>query len=357
VVLYPESKEVATKLATGAIEHIAPLDIAPNPQNIAIWYSYLSGRDPEIVRQIDNMIETDVPFNALRCADLYTAVLKSAGANIDGKHEAVVDAIGVELEMAIAAIVQVLNSAGTEGERYAATLDNAGGELKSVGTSDQLQGIVSKLIEQTQRMVAQNRIANEQLNQSNDEVSKLKARMAEVRQDSLRDPLSDLANRRGLAERMVAAIGESESEHNPLSLLMMDIDHFKSFNDNHGHQLGDQVIRLVANCASANIKGRDTAARYGGEEFAILLPNTNLPGAKKLAEQIRKVVASQKIVRKSTREQLGTVTISIGVSQYRIGETDENFIARADAALYAAKNAGRNCVKVESSENSKVVIE
>jgi diguanylate cyclase len=101
---------------------------------------------------------------------------------------------------------------------------------------------------------------------------------------------------------------------------------------------------------SANTKGRDTAARYGGEEFAIILPETGLHDAEIVADQIRVVVAGQRIVRKASRRTLGSVTLSIGVSQYRPGETEDDLVGRADAALYTAKRAGRNCVRIETDD-------
>jgi diguanylate cyclase len=129
---------------------------------------------------------------------------------------------------------------------------------------------------------------------------------------------------------------------------MCDIDHFKRFNDTWGHQTGDQVLRLVANCLSENVKGRDTAARYGGEEFVVILRQTALDGAAKLADQIRGNVENKKLVKKSTGDILGTITISIGVAQLRADDTPELLIQRADRALYRAKNTGRNRVVPET---------
>jgi diguanylate cyclase len=129
---------------------------------------------------------------------------------------------------------------------------------------------------------------------------------------------------------------------------MCDIDHFKAFNDTWGHQTGDQVLRLVANCLSENVKGRDTAARYGGEEFVVILPQTQLAGAVNLANQIRAKVESKKLVKKSTGDILGIITISCGVTQYDPNESAEDFVRRADECLYAAKRAGRNRVISET---------
>jgi diguanylate cyclase len=133
-----------------------------------------------------------------------------------------------------------------------------------------------------------------------------------------------------------------------VTLVMCDIDHFKTFNDTWGHQTGDQVLRLVANCLSENVKGRDTAARYGGEEFAVILPQTSLADAVGLADQIRGKVESKKLVKKSTGDILGMITISMGVAQYNPQESLDEFVARADTCLYAAKHAGRNRVVCEA---------
>ena len=133
-----------------------------------------------------------------------------------------------------------------------------------------------------------------------------------------------------------------------MTLLLCDIDHFKKFNDTWGHQTGDQVLRLVASCLAENVKGRDTAARYGGEEFGVLLRGTGLEAAAKVAEQIRQTVETKKLVKKSTGDILGNITISIGVAQFAPGDTIEAVVRRADACLYGAKQNGRNLVICEN---------
>ena len=138
------------------------------------------------------------------------------------------------------------------------------------------------------------------------------------------------------------------AEGEQVSVLLCDIDHFKKFNDSFGHQTGDQVLRLVANCLSDNVKGRDTAARYGGEEFIVLLRGIALKDATRIADQIRATVETKKLVKKSTGEILGSITISVGVAQFRVDETIENVVRRADACLYGAKHNGRNLVVDET---------
>jgi diguanylate cyclase len=129
---------------------------------------------------------------------------------------------------------------------------------------------------------------------------------------------------------------------------MTDIDHFKNFNDTWGHLTGDQVLRLVAMSMKQNVKGQDIAARYGGEEFAIILPNTVLRAAVTVADHIRRAVMSKELMKRSTGEHLGRVTISIGVASLQPSDTAATLIDRADACLYAAKRNGRNRVICES---------
>ncbi len=134
---------------------------------------------------------------------------------------------------------------------------------------------------------------------------------------------------------------------------MTDIDHFKKFNDTFGHLTGDQVLRLVAVSIKQNVKGLDTAARFGGEEFAIILPGCDLVGATQVAEQVRKAVQARELVKRSTGENLGRVTISVGVATFRKEDTPVTIVERADAALYAAKRGGRNMVVTESDQSSQ----
>jgi diguanylate cyclase len=126
--------------------------------------------------------------------------------------------------------------------------------------------------------------------------------------------------------------------------MLTDIDHFKKFNDSYGHLTGDQVLRLVAISVKQNVKGQDVAARYGGEEFAIVLPNTALRQAITVADHIRRAVMNKELMKRSTGEHLGRVTISIGVATLCASDNPQSLIERADVCLYAAKRSGRNRV-------------
>ena len=146
---------------------------------------------------------------------------------------------------------------------------------------------------------------------------------------------------------LARAMAEARKNAQPLSLLMMDIDHFKSFNDKFGHLTGDQVLRLVALVVKQNVKGQDVAARYGGEEFVVALPDTALKAALTVAEHVRHAVMNKELMKRSSGERLGRVTISIGVAAFRPADTAQTLIERADICLYVAKRHGRNRVMNE----------
>jgi diguanylate cyclase len=169
------------------------------------------------------------------------------------------------------------------------------------------------------------------------------------------DALTGLANRKLFDVEFYRMVNEAHNNKRPLSLLMVDIDYFKSFNDTYGHQVGDQVLKLVARTLKDGVKGRDLPARYGGEEFSVVLPETEVEGAIKLANTLREAVAAKEILNRSTGERLGKITMSVGAAQLAANEKTAELIERADAALYKAKHAGRNQVIAADSPRQRRV--
>jgi diguanylate cyclase len=134
----------------------------------------------------------------------------------------------------------------------------------------------------------------------------------------------------------------ADAQKTPLALVVIDIDHFKRFNDLYGHLTGDQVLRLVSMTMREQVKSKATLARFGGEEFGIILPETKLEDARAVAEEIRKSVLNRELVKRSTGESLGKITVSIGVAAFRRNEGGTSLLERADQCMYVAKRTGRN---------------
>ena len=311
----------------------------PSPENYELWYAYAGQRNEALIAAMDEAVR------AGKAADLDHSRVLHARFFAAGSSE-VQEEVGNQLAAEIAKLAQVLEHAGADTAAFGRTLTNVGSELG--GAKPDIKTILENVAAATRSIEARNRMLEAQLQASAGEVSALRAKMETVRKESLSDALTGLANRRSFDERVRKAAAEARRSSKPLSLLIGDVDHFKRFNDSYGHATGDQVLRLVGQCFKANVKGRDTAARYGGEEFVVVLPDTGLEQAAVVADQIRTSVESKKIVKRSTGETLGSITLSLGVAEWAAGDEIADLINRADACLYAAKRAGRNRVLTQA---------
>ena len=312
--------------------------IAATPDNFELFYAYASGENPALLQVMAAFINAKKEFTPEILADLRMRCLSGARA-----AEAIDTASG-NIDSLIEDVLGKLESSARDTADYKNALSAATGELVSDRSPADLRKLMDGLITATRAMEHRAKSLEGELQASSAQVSELRTKLADVRKESLTDGLTGIANRKAFDEAArvtVAAVAQGGEE---ATLLICDIDHFKKFNDTWGHQTGDQVLRLVAACLSDNVKGRDTAARYGGEEFGVLLRGTSLEAATKVADQIRKTVENKKLVKKSTGDVLGTITISIGVAQIAPDESIEAVVRRADACLYGAKHHGRNLV-------------
>ena len=203
------------------------------------------------------------------------------------------------------------------------------------------------IIEDTTAMDSRTRELHRQVDESATEIVELRLALEDSRREALTEALTGSANRKCFDQGLYNAVIEADENGTALSLIIADLDHFKGFNDSHGHQLGDQVLRLVGKVLHATVRGRDTAARYGGEEFTVILPETTSGGAVAVAENLRRSIASRQLMPKGSERSLGNITMSLGVTSYHPGEAAADLIARADHALYTAKRLGRNRVICE----------
>ncbi|MEL7488994.1 MAG: GGDEF domain-containing protein, partial [Pseudomonadota bacterium] len=190
----------------------------------------------------------------------------------------------------------------------------------------------------------ENKALETRLAESSDEVATLRHNVENIQREAMLDPLTGIKNRKTFDATIRDKFVEARKQGTPLTLVLADIDHFKSFNDQWGHQTGDQVLRLVAEVMNANVKGKDVLARFGGEEFAVILPETSLANAAMLANRIRRAVEARRLKKRRTGEDLGVITMSMGVALATPNDDVENFIERADQCLYLAKGRGRNQV-------------
>jgi diguanylate cyclase len=335
VTVFNNDREQA--FAKTALALMGGAGVAATPDNFELFYAYASGENPAITKVLGAAIDAKTPFTPELLIDLRQRCLSGARAAV------AMESVGGNMGALIDDVLGKLASSAREAADYQDTLSAVTGELGGERSPADVRKLVDGLIAATRAMEQRAKSLEGELQASSQQVSELRTKLADVRKESMTDPLTNIANRKAFDDAMEEGRKAAEDGED-VSLLMCDIDHFKKFNDTWGHQTGDQVLRLVATCLSENVKGRDTAARYGGEEFAVLLRGTGMNAATHVADQIRKTVETKKLVKKSTGDVLGTITISIGVARFTSDETAESVIRRADACLYGAKRSGRNMV-------------
>jgi diguanylate cyclase len=331
-------KALAEKWAHDALEHMLRDGIVPMPDNFAVYYAYYSGADGNLKMAMDALLTQFGRLNQMQCSAIHQAHL-----GLDAEHKAL-NTTTSSIENELSRVMLVIDRTKDDTQKYDKTLHTFSGSLQQTSSLDQIRAAVSRVASETRAMAEQNQRLHSQLTQSTQQLTEMRYNLDVVRKDSLRDPLTEIGNRKLFDVELARVTSEAEESNAPLSMLMIDIDHFKKFNDTYGHLIGDQVLRLVAHTLIENLKGRDIIARYGGEEFVILLPNTDVASAEKVANQLRTSLGTKQIKRKNTNETLGVVTISLGAAEFCPKETLDAFIARADAALYDAKQTGRNKV-------------
>ena len=338
---HSDEHERTMAFAEIAIGQIKALRQPATPRVYEVWYAYATGYNPSLNETINETLARNGTLSDTDIDQIYDTYLSPTrlGDRINKVGSRVMD----EIEQVMAMVDNAVGSASS----YTESLAGVSQQLHSADREG-LRAIVEGLVQTAKEMEDVNQKLEARLSASKQEINQLQENLEVVRAESLTDPLTSLANRKFFDQAMAKAIVDAAAGQEPMSLMLTDIDHFKTFNDTYGHLTGDQVLRLVALSVKQNVKGQDLAARYGGEEFAVILPNTVLRSAVTVADHIRRAVMAKELMKRSTGEHLGRVTISIGVATLRADDTVASLIGRADACLYAAKRNGRNRVICES---------
>lgn len=331
----------AYALARNVIGEMEKAGVWPTPLNFELWLHYLSDPDGPLAQEIRRLLAQSAVITD-KTSEMLAAEFLPRGRLPDQIRD-----VGAVLDRELASVASAIAMAHKTQHDYGETLADASQCMETVDDPSSLKDLVGGLSTATNRVRRETAILEKRLEKSNKEVIRLRENLEQVRRDAMTDALTNLANRKAFDERLEAACAEDDGA--PLSLAILDIDHFKRFNDTWGHQTGDQVLRYVSTVLS-NICGKTRfAARFGGEEFAIIFPGEGAGVVMAALESIRNDVASRALRRRSTNDDLGSVTVSAGFAQRRKGETAASLLERADAALYESKRAGRNCVTPASS--------
>lgn len=329
---YPDNPVRSAELLRLALPLMSRQAAPVHPVSYAVWYEHVSGRNAALstrigqLTQADGVLDEDTTYQLFRehVSDLDE---KAARRAAEGFRRVLAE-MSASAQTAGAQTAQFDESLAKFGERVA-------------GSSAPDTAAVSEIVAHTRQMREGMATLAARLESSQQEIERLRGEIDRARDEALVDALTGLANRRAFEQRVAEALADAGAPH---CMVITDIDHFKKVNDTWGHVFGDQVLRAVAQSLKSCVEAGQMAARVGGEEFAVLLPGAGLPQAQQLAERIRATIAGSRIRRRDSQESIGQVTVSLGVAARRHGESAEAWFERADQALYASKQGGRNRV-------------
>ena len=343
---YTETREASAELLRLALPMLSRHPAGFTPISYALWYEYAAGTNPALKADLDKLLDSGEKLDDTRCWTLYEK-------HISRRDDASSMRLRNELERMMQHLTTAAAATGEQAEEFGASLDGFGKQLGPDADPELLKKAVNAMLEKTEQMTLRTRALETQLRESSLEVEYLRSELVRAKGEALTDPLTGIANRRGFMNSIELARASHEDGLASTCLIAIDIDHFKQCNDTYGHLFGDKVIRNLAHILKRLIKGQDVAARMGGEEFLVFLPDTPIEGAHKLAEQIRTTVAAGRIISPISGD-VGRITISLGVTDYSPDETVDDYVSRADQALYASKSAGRDRVTVAPSSNAQI---
>ena len=327
--------EYAAFVAERAIALMTRLKIAQTPANYSIWFDYCQGTSPKLKRAIDALIETEARFDAATSSALIATFGNGETAT----------AVSNDVSKRLGSLMQ-----DTQGFLQVAIADNrkqmlAMGEVANeVGAGADPGALIDGLVAELSKSVSRASRLEKNFVEATRELGEIRVSLDLAEKRAKTDGLTGLPNRLAFEDFFAEAQAATVKAGRPLSVTLIDVDRFKRFNDDFGHGVGDQVLRLIAKVLRERVRDQDLPARYGGEELVAVFPGSDLKTCAAIGESIRRLISECKITRRSTGEVLPGITVSIGVAQLQPGESMADLIERCDRALYKAKDTGRNRV-------------
>jgi len=305
--------------------------------NFRMGYDYVAGGDEKLKTSLDEIVAQPGELSAENLWRTYRHLFVQDNEALDKMRQ--------ELRHIIVNIQGEFERSGGNLSNYAKTLNRFADVLDVSTPPAAISTEVEKVLVDTRTMEQSQLQLESNMSSIKSEVELLRKELEQVKEESMTDALTGISNRKAFDAALEHIVYSVREQKTPFCVLMADIDHFKQFNDTYGHLVGDKVLRFVASTLKCCLKGKDMAARFGGEEFTVILPQTSLPGAEVISEQIRQTISRGKLKDRGTGRGYGRVTVSIGIAQFRTNELPNDLIRRVDRALYMAKERGRNRVE------------
>lgn len=339
---YKDDYATAAKFLKQSVAIMGSHTIAAHPINYALWYNYVSESLPALKKALDRILASPLGFSEEQARELYNVHI--IGSQVQNHQESLAGITEIA-----ASLLSRLNGSLDDSEQFDQNLDENLTRLKDLPVSGELASMVNLIVKSTEAMAESNRSFREKTEEAKLEIDQLKGDLEVAQRQAYFDTLTQLYNRFAFDKQLDQLLSNDDVAIQTC-LILMDLDHFKSFNDDYGHLIGDRVLQKAGEILQEDCPDNAICARYGGEEFAIIVSNSGLTEAAAIAEDIRQRLAKLRVRVKSTNSVLDNISASFGVALYQQGEDRTAFIDRADKALYRAKHQGRN--RVETDEVS-----
>ena len=330
-----QSKESAAEFLRLSLAKLGQLKLPVTAINYALIYNYYSGENTQLNKRLDEIFKDSDKWSDDEAKQLFNKFV----CRCDGDNNRIMEQ---DILSIVAQIIGMIIDLSGRTALSSDSLESHLGKLAGSNDPGAVLHVASDIIAETRNIVDDTTKVELSLRQSSKEIEHLKDELNNARKQATVDALTGLKNRRGFDLTLNEAISSVQEGEGNFSLIIVDIDHFKKINDTHGHLIGDKVLIGIARQLFRQMRGNDYLSRYGGEEFAILLFNTPITSAFTVAENLRKSIEMLRLKHTKTGQQIGNVTISVGVASYNTGESAEDLIQRCDKALYRAKSLNRN---------------
>jgi diguanylate cyclase len=307
----------------------------PTPSHYELAHGYFSGTDRKLVDAVDRAIAKDGRLTA----DSAELILNEVRTDMSAETlSGLID----KAQTGLVHISGLAKQSGADAKAYGQALETRVADLQ--GSSP--EQAVAALVDLTGRMIDKTRSAELQLRDAGKQMQQLRGSLAEARRLAESDALTGLANRRAFEGRLKRAVLQARETGKPLALAFCDIDHFKQINDTHGHDVGDRILKFVAQRLSSVSGNNCFVARHGGEEFVMIFEDASVEQAARIVDGVRADLEDRRLVAKQTGEPIGRVSFSAGVAGLAPTDNGRGMLRAADQALYSAKKTGRNKVEL-----------
>ncbi|MGB0733133.1 MAG: GGDEF domain-containing protein [Pontibacterium sp.] len=330
---FAENNNQAAEYLRQAVPLMVKHKIPPNPLNYALWYTYVSDRLPALNKQLDSALHTYGTCPNMLSEQMFRQhMIKEETEHTEKVQAGLVDLVNDLHSHA--------DSAAQETACYSHTLESSLGALKDSSDGIALEQIINTLAQSTESICETTQQFQSRISEAQKEIEDLRAELEKTRQDASIDPLTNLFNRRVFDAELSSAL--NHTPEGGTAVVYADIDHFKRFNDNYGHLMGDKVLQAMGKLLIEHCSSPLLPSRLGGEEFAVLVPANKASKAMELCETIRKKIQAIRIKQKKSGEVISSITCSFGIAFANPAEKPTDLLERADQALYRAKDNGRN---------------